>query len=230
MFGIAGVEGNGQAELISAITGAAKPASGEIHYDGKNISDINTAKFRKLGIGYIPEDRNTMGASLNTSIEENLILNVINDKKMKTLGILNHRSICKYSDALIKKFKIKTDDAKLPARSMSGGNVQKMVVAREINENPQFIIACQPTRGVDISSIEFIHNHLLEQRNNGAAVLLVTTELTEILALSDRIGIIYNGEIVAVLNNDGSLSEEDLGFYMLGIKRECNTTSETGVS
>ncbi len=220
VFGIAGVDGNGQTELIAALTGFAPVNSGEVYFQGRKITNMTIADLRDLSIGYIPEDRNTMGASLDSSIGENLVLNVLKRKSFSWGPLIDQKAFSAYSDKLIRNFEIKTDSRKLPMRSMSGGNVQKAVVARELSEDPKLIIACQPTRGVDIASIEYIHNKIIEQRNAGAAVLLVSTELTEILALSDRIGMMYNGELVAVVNNDEALTENEIGLYILGLKRQ----------
>lgn len=220
IFGIAGVDGNGQSDLIAALTGFAPLTAGKVYFEEQEISGIRTSALRKLSVGYIPEDRNTMGASLDSTIEENLVLNVHSQKDFSKGLLLDFKKLGAYSDQLIRDFEIKTDSGKLPVRSMSGGNIQKTVIARELSQEPKLIIACQPTRGVDIASIEYIHNKIIEQRNHGAAVLLISTELTEVMALSDRIGMMYSGELVATRDNDGTLDENEIGLYILGIKRQ----------
>lgn len=226
IFGIAGVEGNGQAELIDAIIGFLKPASGKVYYDGKDITGISTADFRKKSIGYIPDDRNLRGSSLNQSVAENFIICSHSSGEFNKGPVLNWKKVRRQARHLIDEYEIKTDGETALVGSMSGGNVQKVIVAREISKRPDLLIACQPTRGVDISSIEYIHNKIIEQRNEGAAVLLISAELTEIMGLSDKIGMLYNGELVAIRDNDNTITENEIGKYILNGHQNQSKTEE----
>ncbi|MBP3311853.1 MAG: ABC transporter ATP-binding protein [Butyricicoccus sp.] len=220
IFGIAGVEGNGQAELIDALTGFLKPCSGEVYYHGKNVTGVSAAKFRKQRIGYIPDDRNLRGSSLSQSIAENLLIGFHERGQFRLGALLRWNRIRQFAKELIQKYDIKAASEQAPVCSMSGGNIQKVIVAREINDQPDLLIACQPTRGVDISSIEYIHNKIIEQRNQGTAVLLISAELSEIMGLSDQIGMLYDGSIVAIHANDGTLSEQQIGAYILNGQKD----------
>ncbi|MDE7332820.1 MAG: ABC transporter ATP-binding protein [Lachnospiraceae bacterium] len=226
IFGIAGVEGNGQSELIDAIIGFLKPSSGRIFYNGKDITGISTSDFRKESIGYIPDDRNLRGSSLTQSVAENFIICSHNSGKFNKGPYLNWKEVRKDARDLIAEYEIKADSETALVGSMSGGNVQKVIVAREISKKPNLLIACQPTRGVDISSIEYIHNKIIEQRNEGTAVLLISAELTEIMGLSDKIGMLYNGELVAVRDNDDSVTENEIGKYILNGRQNPSGTEE----
>ncbi|MNH89125.1 Galactose/methyl galactoside import ATP-binding protein MglA [compost metagenome] len=219
IFGIAGVEGNGQTELIDAITGFRKGFGGSIHFLKEELSSKTIKEIRDIGIGHIPEDRQTKGACLTSSVKENLILDLYQDKQFRRGPFLNQRKINSHAKQLIEQFDIRTLSEDTLAGSLSGGNIQKIVVAREVSKSPKLLIAAQPTRGVDIGSIEFIHKEIVKKRDEGTAVLLVSAELTEVMSLSDRIGVLYNGELVAILDNSDDLTEEELGFYMLGVKK-----------
>lgn len=220
IFGIAGVEGNGQAELIDAIIGFLKPCGGEIYYHGKQITGISAAQFRQNHIGYIPDDRNLRGSSLNQTIAENILIGSRGKRQFRAGPLLRWDRIRQFSRELIQKYDIKASSEQAPVCSMSGGNIQKVIVAREIDDNPDFLIACQPTRGVDISSIEYIHNKIIEQRNSGTAVLLISAELSEIMGLSDRIGMLYDGSIVATHDNDDTITEQQIGAYILNGRKD----------
>ncbi|MCR8658536.1 ABC transporter ATP-binding protein [Paenibacillus endoradicis] len=220
IFGIAGVEGNGQTELIEVITGFRKNSKGKITFLNHNLADHTIREIRNIGIGHIAEDRQTCGACLTSSIKENLILDLYRDPAFRKGPFLNQRKIREHAQRLIQEFNILTQSEETLAGSLSGGNIQKIVVAREISKNPKLLIAAQPTRGVDIGSIEFIHKEIVKKRDEGTAVLLVSAELSEVMSLSDRIGVIYNGELAVILENSDDLTEEELGFYMLGIKKQ----------
>ncbi|MGV3488171.1 MAG: ABC transporter ATP-binding protein [Tuberibacillus sp.] len=220
IFGIAGVEGNGQTELIETLTGLRSVKSGSIRYQGEAIENKSVLSIRKKKIAHIPEDRQTRGACLTASIEENLILDRYRDKEFSKGFILNQKKINQFSDELIKSYDVRTSSAKQAAGSLSGGNLQKVVIAREFSKDPKLLIASQPTRGVDIGAIEFIHKEIVKKRDDGAAVLLVSAELSEVMSLSDRLGVMYNGELVAVLENTKDLTEEEIGYYMLGVKKQ----------
>lgn len=220
VLGIAGVEGNGQTELVETLTGLRKAESGEILYMGRNLAGLGAADIRRMQIGHIPEDRQTSGACLTSSILENLVLDHYRSREFKRGPFLNHGKMKAFAKELMQRFDVRAQSEDVPAGSLSGGNLQKVVVARELSKNPKLLIASQPTRGVDIGAIEFIHREILKQRDNGAAVLVVSAELSEVMALSDRIAVLYNGEIVAVLDNTPELTEEEIGSYMLGVKRQ----------
>lgn len=219
ILGIAGVEGNGQRELVEVITGLAKASSGQVLYLNENILGKSIGEIRNMRIGHIPEDRQTTGACLTTTIEENLILDIYNDPQFRTGPFLNKKKLKEFAKKYIKMYDVRTDSEEALAGSLSGGNLQKVVIAREMAKNPKLLIAAQPTRGVDIGAIEFIHKEIIKKRDEGTAVLLVSAELSEITSLSDRIGVLYNGELVALLDNTEELTEEEIGYYMLGIKR-----------
>lgn len=220
IVGIAGVEGNGQTELIEVITGLRKSTSGEVIYVDENLLGKTVAEIRKLGIGHIPEDRQSRGACLTATISENLILDRSKSPEFRRGPILDAGKIKSFSQQMIKEYDIRTDDEGFLAGSLSGGNLQKVVIARELSKNPKLLVASQPTRGVDIGAIEFIHREIINKRDEGTAVLLVSAELSEIMSLSDRIAVMYNGEIVAMIPNSEDLTEQEIGYYMLGIKKQ----------
>ncbi|GIN22054.1 ABC transporter ATP-binding protein [Siminovitchia fordii] len=219
ILGIAGVEGNGQRELVEVITGLTKASSGQVLYLNENILGKSIGDIRSMRIGHIPEDRQTTGACLTSTIEENLILDIYNDPQFRTGPFLNKKKLKEFARNYIRMYDVRTDSELALAGSLSGGNLQKVVIAREMAKNPKLLIAAQPTRGVDIGAIEFIHQEIIKKRDEGTAVLLVSAELSEIISLSDRIGVLYNGELVALLNNAEELTEQEIGYYMLGIKR-----------
>nr|WP_020004928.1 ABC transporter ATP-binding protein [Brachyspira innocens] len=216
---IAGIDGNGQSELIYALTGLMEMSSGTVTLNGKDITNLSIRKKTLSGIGHIPEDRHKHGLVLDYTLAENTILQTYFTERFQKNGFLKFKEIDNYADELIKRFDIRSaEGSKTIARSMSGGNQQKVIIAREIDRNPDLLIAVQPTRGLDVGAIEYIHKELISQRDNGKAVLLVSLELDEVMNLSDRILVIYEGEIVAnVLNKDLTINE--LGLYMAGSKR-----------
>lgn len=220
IFGIAGVEGNGQTELVEALTGLRPVSSGEISYLGKPLNGLSVKAIRDSRIAHIPEDRQTRGACLNASIEENLILDRYRDGSLLNGPLLSDKKIKAYSDKMVAEYDIRTASAKNPGNSLSGGNLQKVVIAREFSKDPKLLIASQPTRGVDIGAIEFIHREIIKKRDEGSAVLVISAELSEVMSLADRIGVMYNGELAAVLENNDSLTEEEIGYYMLGVKKQ----------
>lgn len=218
IVGIAGVEGNGQSELIEAITGLRKSESGTINFKNKNITRESIRNRINSGIAHIPEDRHKRGLVLDYTIEENMVLEVYDKKPFSNKGLLNKKEIKKYAEKIIDEFDVRSGEgAESIARSLSGGNQQKAIIGREIELNPELLIAAQPTRGLDVGSIEYIHKRLVEQRDSGKAVLLVSLELDEILNVSDRIAIINNGELIGVVNADET-NENEVGLMMAGIK------------
>ncbi|XZL87914.1 ABC transporter ATP-binding protein [Clostridium perfringens] len=218
IVGIAGVEGNGQSELIEAITGLRKSESGTINFKNKDITRESIRNRINSGIAHIPEDKHKRGLVLDYTIEENMVLEVYDKKPFSNKGLLNKKEIKKYAEKIIDEFDVRSGEgAESIARSLSGGNQQKAIIGREIELNPELLIAAQPTRGLDVGSIEYIHKRLVEQRDSGKAVLLVSLELDEILNVSDRIAIINNGELIGVVNADET-NENEVGLMMAGIK------------
>lgn len=215
IVGIAGVDGNGQTEFIEALTGLRKPEKGKITLKGKDIYAKNPMDIINSGLGHIPEDRHKRGLILDYSLYENSILGSHRSEPFSKKGIMNYRNIREYCKKLIKEFDVRTPNDEVSASSLSGGNQQKLIVAREISKDPELLIASQPTRGVDVGAIEFIHKRLVGERDNGKAVLLVSLELDEILALSDRIAVMYDGYIVDVLDRKEA-NEQKLGILMAG--------------
>jgi len=219
ILGLAGVDGNGQTELVEALTGLTPVASGRILLNGNDITDSSIRERIENGISHIPEDRQKHGLILDYSVEDNFIIEIYNDKRFNTLGFLKRDAIRKNSEEIIEEFDVRAGQGSItPARSLSGGNQQKAIVGREISHNPNLLIAVQPTRGLDVGSIEYIHKRLVEQRNSGKAVLLVSLELDEILDLSDRIAVISHGELVGLVNAD-EIDENEAGLMMAGITK-----------
>ncbi len=220
ILGIAGVEGNGQTELVEIMTGLRDGATGKVLMRGENILGLSPREIREKGIAHIPEDRMKNGVAEKAKIKENLVSDRYYKRDFSSNIRLKWRSINELSEQLIRKFNILAHSYEETVSSLSGGNIQKVVVARELSLAPKLIIADQPVRGIDVGSEELVHNLLKEARDNGAAVLLVSADLDEILKLSSRILVIYNGEIVGHFDEVESLTGEILGPYMLGIKRE----------
>ena len=196
ILGIAGVDGNGQTELIDAITGMTKANRGIVNLNGVDISKASPRKILDTGMNSIPEDRQKRGLILDYPIKDNLILERVRKEPFSTKGRLNFKKIDENARNLVEKFDIRPADINEKAVSLSGGNQQKVIIAREIANNPDVLIAAQPTRGLDVGAIEFIHQYLVELRNQNKAVLLISFELDEIMDLSDRILVIYDGKIV----------------------------------
>lgn len=217
VVGIAGVAGNGQEELIEAIIGQRPIVEGLVTVCDKNITNLSTGKIRSEGIGHIPDDRYRKGCSLSDSIVKNMIMGKHNKEPLATGSWINMKRSFSYTEELIKKYDIRTSSPNLPIKSLSGGNAQKVIAAREIGLTKKLLVAEQPTRGIDIVASEFIHNQIVELRNQGVAVLLVSTELTEILKLSSRILVMYQGEIVGERRPEET-TEQELGLLMAGIK------------
>ncbi|MFD0870408.1 ABC transporter of metals [Chlamydia abortus] len=220
VLGIAGVEGNGQTELVETLTGLRKASSGEARYQNKDLLSTSVAEIRRMKVGHVPEDRQTAGASLTSSIAENLILDYYRHPEFKIGPFLSKKKIKQFAKTMMEIFDVRAQNEEIMAGALSGGNLQKVVVARELSKNPKLLIASQPTRGVDIGAIEFIHREIIKRRDGGAAVMVVSAELSEVMALSDRIAVLYNGEIVALLDNTPDLTEQEIGYYMLGIKKQ----------
>ncbi len=219
IVGIAGVEGNGQTELVEALTGLRKATAGAVSLQGSPITNVSPRRVREAGVSHIPEDRLKHGVAATASIRDNLAMSRYYRPPLLSGGLLlrPHR-LALYAWDLIRRFDIRTRDAALPAGSLSGGNMQKLVIARELALDPRLLIAAQPTRGVDIGAIESIHQRIVDERDRGAAVLVVSAELSEVMALADRIAVMYEGRITGIFDA-GTVTEEELGLYMLGVKR-----------
>ena len=218
IVGIAGVEGNGQSELVEVLTGLRKATGGSVALFGNSIVNLNPREIRDHGVAYVPEDRIKHGTAPAASIRDNLAMSrydraPIGNRLWMFTGRLN-----RYARDLVSRYDIRTRDINLPVSSLSGGNMQKLVLARELSMLPNLLIASQPTRGLDIGATEGVHERLVAERDRGTAVLLVSAELSEIMALSDRIAVIYEGEITGVFKA-ADVTEEELGEYMLGVKR-----------
>lgn len=220
ILGIAGVQGNGQEQLIKAITGLLPFQDGVVKVDGTEIQGMNIAQKRDAGMSYIPEDRMVDGTAPGASIRDNLISTYYQKPKYAGKIFTKDGVIREESKMLIDRFSVKTQSEKEKVSALSGGNIQKVVVAREWNTQPKLMIAEQPTRGIDIGSAAYIHHQLIDMRNNGAAVLLVSADLNEVLKLSDRLIVMYEGEIVAHFASLKGVTESQLGLYMLGVEHQ----------
>jgi len=227
IFGIAGVQGNGQTELVEALTGLRKVEIGQVKLKGKDITNLTPLKRREAGMSYIPEDRISCGLNLSASIEENLIATSYSKAPFARYGIFNFDERAKYAEKLVKEFDIRTPSREVLVRALSGGNMQKIIAAREMSADKSLLVASQPTRGLDVGSIEFIHRRLVDARDRGIAVLLVSTELDEILSLCDRIAVMYEGRIVDIVPTR-IVTEEELGLLMAGIVPESLIAKKRG--
>ena len=216
---LAGIEGNGQTEFVYAVTGLEKPSQGRITLCGKDITKMSIRERGKLGMAHIPEDRHKHGLVLDYTLENNLVLQRYWDKEFQTAGFIKSGAVRSYSDRLIAQYDVRSGQGSTTvARSMSGGNQQKAIIAREIERDPQLLVAVQPTRGLDVGAIEYIHSQIIAQRDAGKAVLLVSLELDEVMNLSDRILVMYEGEIVGEFDPK-TTDVQTLGLYMAGAKR-----------
>lgn len=220
ILGLAGVEGNGQHDLLEAIAGMTRLESGKIELDGTDITNSSIRNIRDLGISHIPEDRMVNGSAKHLSIASNLIAGRHRSKTFTGKILLDNKSIKKNSDDLIKEFLIKCSNQEQEIGMLSGGNIQKVVVARELSSNPKLILVDQPTRGIDIGAATFIREKLIQLRDEGKAILLNSADLNEVLGLSDSLIVFYNGRIVGYFEDTSILTEEELGLYMLGIKKQ----------
>lgn len=220
IVGIAGVEGNGQTELVESLTGMRSIESGNIIFKGKNIVKESIRQRIDDGMAHIPEDRHKRGLILDYTMEDNMVLKSYRNRPFSKNGLINRAKISEYAQKIIETFDVRSGEGgKSIARSLSGGNQQKGVIGREIESDPDFLIAVQPTRGLDVGSIEYIHKRLVEQRDLGKAVLLVSLELDEVLNVSDRIAVVNNGELVGIVNANET-NENEVGLMMAGIKKE----------
>jgi simple sugar transport system ATP-binding protein len=214
VLALAGVQGNGQTELIKALMGLIEPTAGTISLDGEDISDYDPRRSLEAGIGYIPEDRAHDGYIGSFGVDENLVLDLVRDPEFSSRGVLNLDRIAANARERVDEFDIRTETTKSSLSSLSGGNQQKVVVAREMSRQLRVLIASQPTRGVDVGSIEFIHKRIIEERDRGTAVIIVSTELDEVFSLADRIAVMYDGRIVDTVSPD--IQREEIGLLMAG--------------
>jgi len=216
IMGIAGVDGNGQSELIMALTGLSKSQSGEILLNGLNVTNKSPRKLFEAGVSSIPEDRHKHGLVLDFTVSENMVLQNHAEPEFANKGFLKKAEISQHAHELIEKFDVRPSDCRNNrASSLSGGNQQKVIIAREVTNNKKLLICANPTRGLDVGAIEYVHKYILEQRDSGHAVLLISFELDEIMKLSDRISVMFRGNIVGCVNGDEA-TESGLGFMMAG--------------
>ena len=215
ILGVAGVDGNGQKELCEIIFGLRKAIKGSISYESEDITNFKPKQIINKNISYIPEDRHKTGLAMNMSVKENLIIKHYADSKFKGKILLNEEALKENAERLVKNYSIKVNSIDDLAKDLSGGNQQKVVIAREIDCNPDLIIASQTTRGLDIGATEYIREQLVEQKNKGAAILLVSADLEEIKQISDRIAVMYDGKIMGILDKTASI--EEIGLLMAGV-------------
>lgn len=217
---IAGIDGNGQTELIHGLTGMEKASAGKITLCGEDISNASIRKRSQTGMAHIPEDRHKHGLVLGYTLEQNLVLQKYKEPRFQNHGFIRFGEVRKYAEKLIEEYDVRSGQGPITiARSMSGGNQQKAIIARELDRDEPLVVAVQPTRGLDVGAIEHIHAQLVAERDEGKAILLVSLELDEVLGLSDRILVIYEGELVGELDPKHTTPEE-LGLYMSGAKRQ----------
>lgn len=215
IVGIAGIDGNGQSELIQAITGLRKVESGSIELKGDSIVGLHPRQITELSVGHVPEDRHRDGLILEMMISENIALQTYYKEPHSKNGILNYSNITSYAKKLMEEFDVRAASEFVSAAALSGGNQQKAIIAREIDRDPDLLIVSQPTRGLDVGAIEYIHKRLIEERDNGKAVLVVSFELDEILNVSDRIAVIHDGKIQGIVSPE-TTNKQELGVLMAG--------------
>jgi simple sugar transport system ATP-binding protein len=219
ILGIAAIEGNGQSQLLEAITGML-PYSGQLEIAGQDIRGMTPGQIRQLGLSHVPEDRLATGVSHQSDIADNLLMGKHKNKEFTRWGFhRNQKTIREYAERIFEKFDIRAPGVDTKVGSLSGGNMQKVVIAREFSFDSQVYIIAQPTRGVDIGAIEFIHNRILEKKEEGAAILLCSADLDEVLRLSDRVITLYEGRITGEFDKD-HLEKTEIGYYMTGSREE----------
>lgn len=226
IVGIAGIDGNGQSELIEAITGLRKAKSGKVTLKGKDITGLKPRQITETGLGHIPQDRHKHGLVLDFPIGHNIALQTYYKAPISKGFVMDYRKINEKARQVIEEFDVRTGQGEMtPARALSGGNQQKAIIGREVDRDPDLLIAALPTRGLDVGAIEFIHSRLIEQRDKGKAVLLVSFELDEVMNVSDRIAVIYDGQIVDTVYPKET-TEQELGLLMAGEKRKAKAVKE----
>ena len=205
---------------MELIVGALKQSSGQIHLKGKDISKLPILKRQEAGISHVSEDRMRYGSAPKLSLEDNAISKIYYTNELKSYGLLSSRKIAAFTEKILKDFKVKYDHNKQSIGELSGGNIQKLIVGREYEYNPELLIINQPTRGVDVGAIEFIRKKILDMRERRKAILLVSADLSEILSLSDSILVMHEGKIVGYIEDAKTATENELGLYMLGVKQD----------
>jgi ABC-type uncharacterized transport system ATPase subunit len=216
ILGIAGVQGNGQTELVAALTGLRPPLAGSIAIDGVDTTHATPRQITEQGVAYVPEDRQREGLVLSFPVADNMILNTYYLPPYARGVAMQQRAVSHTAAELVEQFDVRTPGVGVPVSNLSGGNQQKVIVAREFNRPIKLLIASQPTRGLDVGSIEYIHGRIIAKRDEGTAILLVSSELDEIMDLADRIAVMYQGQIMAVVPA-GTVSREQLGLLMAGV-------------
>ncbi len=224
ILGIAGVSGNGQLELAEVITGLREITAGKVYLEGQEINHLSPGKRTDLMLSYIPEERMRDGMIKEFTVAENMILREHHKQPYSNSGFLNLRAISRHSDRLIDEFQVKTPSQETQAKNLSGGNIQKVVLARELSRQPRVIVAAQPTRGLDIGATEYVREQLIKQRGDGTAVLLISEDLDEIMTISDRIAVIYEGQIMGIVPSEDATPEQ-LGLLMAGVVEEGELTA-----
>jgi ABC-type uncharacterized transport system ATPase subunit len=218
IIGIAGVEGNGQTELIEILAGLQRATGGSFALEGIELNRCSARRIKELGVAHIPEDRHARGLLLDFNLADNTILGTQYRPPASTaLGVIDEKAVEATAARLIREFDVRPPNAALPARALSGGNQQKLIIGREFDLHPKLLLVAQPTRGVDIGAIEFIHRKLVELRDQGAAILLVSAELEEVLSLSDRVLVMYQGKIVGEIE-PAAATQEEIGMLMCGAR------------
>jgi simple sugar transport system ATP-binding protein len=220
ILGLVGVEGNGQSDVLEAIAGMRPVSEGEIVVKGRDVVPMSILQRRQYGISGIPEDRISQGLAVGASVAENLVSTRLTDTRFVRNGLLDLKAIRAHAEALIERFSVRVSGPNAPVATLSGGNMQKVVVARELAEQPDLLLVAQPTRGVDLGATQFIWKTIASARDAGSAVLLTSADLSELLALSDRLLVFYRGKIVAAFRNSAAVSPETLGTYMLGLSTQ----------
>ena len=217
IVGVAGIDGNGQSELIQAITGLRKVKSGSIKIKGREVVGLSPRKITEMQVSHVPEDRHRDGLVLEMMLSENIALQTYYKEPLSNKGVLNYNQINSYARKLMEEFDVRAASELVPAGALSGGNQQKAIIAREVDRNPDLLIVSQPTRGLDVGAIEYIHKRLISERDKGKAVLVVSFELDEILNLSDRIAVIHDGKIQGIVK-PSETNKQELGILMAGGK------------
>ena len=215
IVGIAGVDGNGQSELAQILTGLRKTDRGDVRILGNNVTHRSPRDLIRMGTAHIPEDRQRVGLILDMTVAENAVLEVHGEPPYSRMGFLDHEAISRFAEELISRYDVKTRGPDAPAGALSGGNQQKLILAREMSRDPRLLVAVHPSRGLDVGATEFVHRQLLARRKAGGAVLLISTELEEIFLLSDRIAVMYEGEILGVFRTS-EVTRETVGLLMAG--------------
>jgi simple sugar transport system ATP-binding protein len=224
VFGIAGVEGNGQRELVEALAGMRPKQAGRVVLDGHDITRATPRDVIELGVGHVPEDRTKHGLVGPFTISDNLVLNQFRNSPFARRGLRREDEIAAHARTLVEQYDIRTPSPFVPVETLSGGNQQKVIIARELNGVDRLLIVAQPTRGLDVGSIEFIHRRIIEMRDQGAAVLLVSAELDEVLNLADRVGVIYRGSLVGTFDRS-EVTRDQVGLYMASGREAIGSTT-----